>query len=231
MEEVVDLGLPSGTLWCKYNLGVDPNKLNTPKDWYGDYYAWGEIDNWKSKTIKRGYYDQYNSFKWYNYKFTQYCYDFNSLTKYCCNSEYKYKNNVDNLKELQPEDDAAYQNIHIGNYNFYIPSKEQWDELVKYTKKSDTKIYKVNDIEIKNLYGVEYTSILNGNKIFFPYCGFYKNHELKDKNIRSYYWTTKLNTGVDCSYSALASNIYCDSHCYSYVPRCFGCCIRPVVNL
>ena len=23
MEEVVDLGLPSGTLWCKYNLGVD----------------------------------------------------------------------------------------------------------------------------------------------------------------------------------------------------------------
>ena len=24
MEEVVDLGLPSGTLWCKYNLGVNP---------------------------------------------------------------------------------------------------------------------------------------------------------------------------------------------------------------
>ena len=60
---------------------------------------------------------------------------------------------------------------------------------------------------------------------------FYKEHELKDKNIRSYYWTTKLNTDVDCSYSALASNIYCGSHCYSYVPRCFGCCIRPVINL
>jgi len=25
MKEVVDLGLPSGTLWCKYNLDVDPN--------------------------------------------------------------------------------------------------------------------------------------------------------------------------------------------------------------
>ena len=24
MKEVVDLGLPSGTLWCKYNLGVNP---------------------------------------------------------------------------------------------------------------------------------------------------------------------------------------------------------------
>ena len=26
MEDAVDLGLPSGTLWCKYNLGVDPNQ-------------------------------------------------------------------------------------------------------------------------------------------------------------------------------------------------------------
>jgi len=25
MKEVVDLGLPSGTLWCKYNLDVDTN--------------------------------------------------------------------------------------------------------------------------------------------------------------------------------------------------------------
>jgi len=25
MNDVVDLGLPSGTLWCKYNLGVNPN--------------------------------------------------------------------------------------------------------------------------------------------------------------------------------------------------------------
>ena len=27
MNEVVDLGLPSGTLWCKYNLDVDPKKI------------------------------------------------------------------------------------------------------------------------------------------------------------------------------------------------------------
>lgn len=28
MNDVVDLGLPSGTLWCKYNLGVDINQQN-----------------------------------------------------------------------------------------------------------------------------------------------------------------------------------------------------------
>ena len=25
INDVVDLGLPSGTLWCKYNLDVNPN--------------------------------------------------------------------------------------------------------------------------------------------------------------------------------------------------------------
>ena len=35
MEEVVDLGLPSGTLWSKYNLGVNPNQLSIASNWYG----------------------------------------------------------------------------------------------------------------------------------------------------------------------------------------------------
>lgn len=53
----VDLGLPSGTLWCKYNLGVNLNKLNETKNWYGKYYAWGEIKP------KHGY-------TWENYKYS-----------------------------------------------------------------------------------------------------------------------------------------------------------------
>ena len=49
MKIVVDLGLPSGNLWCKYNLGCNYKKLNNdpentiPDMWYGDYYAWGQI--------------------------------------------------------------------------------------------------------------------------------------------------------------------------------------------
>ncbi len=35
-HEYVDLGLPSGTLWAKYNIGA-----KTPAE-YGDYFAWGE---------------------------------------------------------------------------------------------------------------------------------------------------------------------------------------------
>ena len=36
-DVVVDLGLPSGTLWCKYNLDVDPNQLSKAEDWCGNY--------------------------------------------------------------------------------------------------------------------------------------------------------------------------------------------------
>ena len=54
----VDLGLPSGILWAKYNVGA------TSPEEYGDYYAWGEIepksnynaDNYKySSTDSDGY--------------------------------------------------------------------------------------------------------------------------------------------------------------------------------
>ena len=58
----VDLALPSGTLWYKYNLGVDYNKLDTPKDWYGDYYAWGETktkDNYDYDGYKDNYYKEH----------------------------------------------------------------------------------------------------------------------------------------------------------------------------
>jgi hypothetical protein len=53
MNDVVDLGLPSRTLWCKYNLGVDYKKLNEnpsnsiPEEWYGKPYAWGKIKTQK----------------------------------------------------------------------------------------------------------------------------------------------------------------------------------------
>jgi hypothetical protein len=109
MEEVVDLGLPSGTLWCKTNLGA--NCGNTPESWYGKYYAWGEIE---SKP----------EFSWDNYKFGW----ADELTKYNTNEQYAAyfddESEIDNLTELQPEDDAACQNKHIHNFKFRIPTKE-----------------------------------------------------------------------------------------------------------
>jgi len=37
------LGVIDLPIWAKYNIGVDKNNLDHAYDWYGDYYAWGEI--------------------------------------------------------------------------------------------------------------------------------------------------------------------------------------------
>ena len=115
MEEVVDLGLPSGTLWCKYNLDVNPNQLSKVKDWNGDYYAWGELK--PNKTNKDGEF----YFGWNDYKFGNY----NNLTKYCNKATCGLNGFTDNFSELLPEDDVAYQNKKFYNFKLHIPTKKQ----------------------------------------------------------------------------------------------------------
>lgn len=51
-DQFVDLGLPSGTLWAKCNLGV-----SRPEE-TGDFYAWGELEPKKEFTFK--------NYKWLN---------------------------------------------------------------------------------------------------------------------------------------------------------------------
>ena len=89
MNEVVDLGLPSGTLWSKYNLGVDPNQLSIASNWYGKYLMWGELEE-KTDWDEQGTEVLY---EWDNYKFGK---AFN-LTKYCNKSTYGLNGFVDNL--------------------------------------------------------------------------------------------------------------------------------------
>lgn len=45
-DKWVDLGLPSGILWAKYNVGA-----NSPEE-YGGYYAWGETEEKDSYTFE-----------------------------------------------------------------------------------------------------------------------------------------------------------------------------------
>lgn len=196
----VDLDLPSGTIWCKYNLGVNPKHLENAEDYYGDYYAWGEI------TPK----DQYD---WSNYKFGTK----DNLTKYDGND----------LTELYLEDDAAYQL----NNRMKIPSKEQFEELLKYTIHRPVERY--NDIYVR---GHVFKSKLDPKKeLFLPLCGIsneiYRDHcRLYDFG---YYWTstrgdTPSHAKVLFANLPSPSNKLCiyTSFCNRYI----GCSIRPVLN-
>ena len=84
--EYVDLGLPSGNLWAKCNLGASAPEA------YGDYYAWGETKPKQEYT--------YPNHKWYKEGAPSL-----GFTKY---------NNEDGKLTLEDEDDAVIQNLGKG---------------------------------------------------------------------------------------------------------------------
>ena len=161
MKDVIDLGLPSGTCWFKYNFGCDYEKLDSKpeksiaEDWYGKYYAWGELEPKMAYTK--------NNYKFYHYVYT----DTYKLTKYT-NQRFAYTK-ADNLTQLQPEDDVIYRTFNnpVG-IKFSIPTKAQFEELVENTIKEEQTDFN----GVAGLSGLLYTSKINGNSIFyiFSWC-------------------------------------------------------------
>ena len=120
-EGFVDFGLPSGTLWSTKNIGATNG--DTAESWYGNYYAWGEIET-KS------------DYSWRTYK---YAYMGGELMeKYCSIIGAGPSESTDDLTQLVPEDDIATQT----NPAWRMPSKEDFDELLAGTTSSLVTDYK-----------------------------------------------------------------------------------------
>ena len=227
-DEVVDLGLPSKTLWCKYNLGVNPNQLSIASDWYGDYYAWGELEEktgWDGQGSKVLY-------DWTYYKFGK---SFDKLTKYCSNPKYGLNGFTDNLTQLLPEDDAAYQNKKFYNFKFHIPTKEQFEELINYTNNywinnydPNKTIHNPKDDGIKGLNGRIFEG-KNGNQLFIPATGSYIGSNLYFNGSNCYLCSSSL-------YLDDPSDAYCLYFSSEHINmihrnRYCGYIIHPVINL
>ena len=101
VKDYVDLGLPSGLMWRKYNLGANSEYEA------GNYYAWAETSPKQE----------------YNRDTYKYCVQINGIGRY----SYTKYNKTDKLTVLQPEDDAATANL--GN-NYRTPTREEWKELL-----------------------------------------------------------------------------------------------------
>ena len=117
----MDLGLPSGLLWAKCNLGA------TTPEGHGDYYAWGET------TTKEAY-------NWSTYKYCTIDAEggLQTLTKYNTST---YYGTPDNLTTLQAIDDVAAQKLGDGAR---MPTKEDWEELIDKTTTEWTTVNGVN---------------------------------------------------------------------------------------
>ena len=103
--QLIDLGLPSGTLWMDRNVGA-----NSPED-AGLYFAWGETTGYTADEVGKT-----KQFSWDDYKFGKK----EALTKY---------NSIDGLIKLDTKDDSVLQNTH----KFKMPTKMQLQELLDNT--------------------------------------------------------------------------------------------------
>lgn len=195
----VDLGLPSGTLWATCNIGA-----NSPED-YGDYFAWGETEGYKSGKT---------NFSWSTYKWCNG--SSSSLTKY--NNYSSSYGTVDGKTELDLEDDAAYVNWGL---EWRMPSKAQFEELIN-SSYTTTEWTTLNGVK-----GRKITSKKNGNSIFLPAAGYRSGSSLYGTGSYGIYWSRTLySDGPNNAWSLdfNSSSIYTSYFGYRYCGRS----VRPV---
>ena len=222
LKDVVDLGLPSGTLWCTKNItagsGTSTTFVNSIYD-NGGYYAWGDVLAYNQ--------DDGNGNKKTEYKSSTYTW---GDEIYTTSGAYSI---------LKDEYDAAYQiEGHIYCMPTYIQMKELYDNctVTNYTSTA-----------YNGHYGLLLTSNINGNTLWLPAAGYRCNqgtmNGLQSVNSKSHYWSKTLYTAQSSRESAycldfsggsldnhgLMSEIFIDSGEW-YDRRLCGKCIRPVVR-
>ena len=200
---MIDLGLPSGTLWSCCNVGASRSEQ------YGLYFAWGETQGYTSDTSDG------RSFEWASYKWCNGSYD--TMTKYCINDEYGYNGFTDGLAELLPEDDAATANW---GSDWRMPSYEQCRELINsnYTTTERTTLNGVN--------GRKITSKSNGNSIFLPAAGIRQVTRFGNAGTCGNYWSRSLAT--DYSYDGRILYFLSGPVITQNGSRYYGRSVRPV---
>ena len=168
-NDCVDLGLASGLLWAKYNMGA-----TEPTD-RGNYYAWGETSTKK----------KYNGSSYKHFKTD----DYDRVKKI-----YKY-NEGDGKEVLDLEDDAARANLGVG---YRIPTKADWEELLddcKWEAVTVTLPIELDPAQKKSVARWKVTGP-NGNYIILPATGgvkrtgVYFGHEYFDYD--TFYTTANL---------------------------------------
>ncbi len=214
----VDLGLASGLLWAKCNMGTtDPTKL-------GDYYAWAEIS-----TKKKYSGETYKHYKYADYKLKR-------IKKY---------NAEDGKTVIDPEDDAARVNLGVG---YRIPTQEDWKELLdecNWQAVTITLPEIMDPSQTKTIARWKVTGP-SGNSIILPMTGgfeFAGGYSHNDKN-NTYYTTANLspaeNLPDDDKYReavALTWSFFAESDgsvkypWFASTRRVFGIVVRPVFDL
>ena len=170
--EYVDLGLKSGTLWAKCNIGA------TTETDYGVYFQWGDISGISGSLLGK-YSDE-------NYSWASYTHCNGSeytLTKY--NTSTSYGENPDNITTLETENDATTQ---IMGSDWRIPTYDELLELYKNTTNE-----RVEDFNGTGVNGYKFTSKTDTSKyIFIPVAGSCSDGSVDNVGIYGGVWSSSL---------------------------------------
>lgn len=177
---MVDLGLPSGTLWADRNVGAE-----SPEDG-GLYFQWGDTVGYTADQVGKD-----KVFDWTSY--------WDSVDGTSSNFN-KYA--TDKLRVLEASDDAA--TVNMGS-DWRMPTRAEIQELKNNTtatyidlqgnefSQSEAQL----DAAIKNgnLKGVRFTGP-NGNSIFVPASGAYYDSTLFEAGRNCLLWSTSMASNL-----------------------------------
>jgi hypothetical protein len=210
---MIDLDLPSGTLWACCNVGA-----NSPEK-YGDYFAWGETTGYTSDTSDGRLFD-WGSYKWMNEGQSHW----QQINKYQVKDGmddrcwYDSDGNFigDGKGTLDLSDDAARANW---GGQWVMPTYKDVLELLDYTTNEPKTVNDVN--------GWLFTSKTYGSSIFLPAAG-HRLGSMLGAHAYGLYWSASVNPSN--SDSALyfffgSEGVHTDD---AY--RIYGLSVRPVLK-
>ena len=200
-HEYIDLGLPSGTLWAKCNVGAE-----TETD-YGLYFQWGDTQGYESSEVGSG--EGQKAFAWADYKYGTY--DSLDTTNYGMT---KY-NGTDDKTSLDITDDAAH--VNMGG-EWTMPTDTQISELITLSHSVVTK---------NSVVGMEFTGT-NGNTLFVPFSGIARGGSVISTGGGGGVWSSSLASNVRSAFG-LGVNDEPDA-LLGDGDRCFGFSVRGVVS-
>ena len=210
---MVDLGL--SVKWAQYNFGVNEAQLTTAADWYGNFYAWGEIETKTDYSWTQ--YLRHSNGNYVSAAFTK------AFTKYIPtdkeNDYWAGEGNADNKLVLEAVDDICTATYGAG---YRMPTKTEIEELIGLPNEW------VTDYNgISGLNGRVFTG--NGNTLFIPAAGYFNGSSHHDAGSYCYLWSSSL----DADYPAFAWRLYfySDGIYADFNDRCYGLSVRCVSTI
>lgn len=192
-HDYVDLGLPSGTMWAKMNIGA-----SSETD-YGLYFQWGDAQGYTAAQVgcESGK-KCFDSDTWFDYKYGPVDWDDETnygMTKY---------NSTDGKTVLDASDDAAVANM---GGSWRMPTEIEFNELLNTSNCTKAWTTNYNGTSIN---GYLFTSVRNSNTLFFPAAGICDDGSVLSVGSVGNYWSSSLST----------SDVFSGRYLYFYSGNC-----------